>query len=51
MGEVYVKCIECGDQQDEVKHELSWDSYYIYIEPCNHCLAALEADIRAELEK
>ena len=51
MGEVYVKCVECGELMEETKHELAWDSYYIHVIPCNNCMANLEADLREEYER
>jgi hypothetical protein len=38
MGEIYIKCVECGNQLDEAKWELMWDSYYISVFPCETCM-------------
>jgi len=38
VGEVWVRCVECGQPLEEQDYELAWGGYYILVSPCETCM-------------
>lgn len=38
MAEFVIRCIECGSEMEEFKHELEYETHVVLITPCDTCI-------------